>query len=52
MAQQSGADALGLVIYEKSPRYVNVQQAAKIRAVISESSKAIALLVNPSKSHR
>lgn len=51
MAQQQGADALGLVIYEKSPRYVNIQQAAKIRAVIHESALAIALLVNPSKSH-
>ena len=50
MAQQQGADALGLVIYEKSPRYVNIQQAAKIRAVIAESALAIALLVNPSKS--
>ena len=29
MAQQYGADALGLVIYEKSPRYVNLEQAAK-----------------------
>ena len=29
MAQQYGADALGLVIYEKSPRYVSVEQAAK-----------------------
>ena len=50
MAQQQGADALGLVIYEKSPRYVNIQQAAKIRAVIAESALAIALLANPSKS--
>jgi phosphoribosylanthranilate isomerase len=50
MAQQYGADALGLVIYEKSPRYVNVQQAAKIRASITGSTTAIALLVNPSVS--
>ena len=50
MAQQYGADALGLVIYEKSPRNVNVQQAAKIRASITGSTTAIALLVNPSVS--
>jgi phosphoribosylanthranilate isomerase len=49
MVQESGADALGLVIYEKSPRYVDIEQAAKIRAVISDSVKAIALVVNPSE---
>jgi phosphoribosylanthranilate isomerase len=50
MAQQYGADALGLVIYEKSPRYVSVEQAAKIRAAITSPTLAIALLVNPSES--
>ena len=49
MVQQSGADALGLVIYEKSPRYVDIDQAALIRAAISDSVLAIALLVNPSE---
>ena len=49
MAQQQGADALGLVIYDKSPRYINVEQASKIRAVIDDSTLAIALLVNPSE---
>ena len=50
MAQQYGADALGLVIYEKSPRYVNLEQAAKIRASITSDCLAIVLLVNPSES--
>jgi phosphoribosylanthranilate isomerase len=50
MAQKSGADAIGLVIYEKSPRYVDIEQAKDIRAVISKSTLAIALLVNPSES--
>ena len=50
MAQQKGADALGLVIYEKSPRYVNLEQAAKIRASITSDCLAIVLLVNPSES--
>lgn len=50
MAQQYGADALGLVIYEKSPRYVNIEQAAKIRGSMTSESLAIALLVNPSES--
>ncbi|MDG2018917.1 MAG: phosphoribosylanthranilate isomerase [Porticoccaceae bacterium] len=49
MVQQQGADALGLVIYDKSPRYINVEQASKIRAVIDDSTLAIALLVNPSE---
>ena len=49
MVQESGADALGLVIYEKSPRYVDIEQAAKIRASITSDSLAIALLVNPSE---
>ena len=49
MVQQSGADALGLVIYEKSPRYVDIDQAATIRAAINDSVLAIALLVNPNE---
>jgi phosphoribosylanthranilate isomerase len=49
MVQQQGADALGLVIYEKSPRYVDVQTAVQIRSVISKPALAIALLVNPSE---
>jgi len=49
MVQSAGADALGLVVYEKSPRYVDVQKAAEIRAAISAPALAIALLVNPSE---
>jgi phosphoribosylanthranilate isomerase len=49
MAQKSGADAIGLVIYEKSPRYVDIEQAKDIRVVISKTTLAIALLVNPSE---
>ena len=41
MVQQSGDDALGLVIYEKSPRYVDIDQAAAIRAAIKDSVLAI-----------
>ena len=46
MVQMAGADALGLVIYEKSPRYVDVEKAAEIRAVIKPPAQAVALLVN------
>ncbi|MGB1402544.1 MAG: phosphoribosylanthranilate isomerase [Porticoccaceae bacterium] len=46
MVQQAGADALGLVIYSKSPRYVSIEQAAEIRAVIKPPTVVVALLVN------
>lgn len=49
MVQMAGADALGLVIYEKSPRYVDVEKAAQIRAVIKPPAQAVALLVNASE---
>ena len=45
MAQRAGADALGLVIYGKSSRYVDIQRAAEIRAVIGSQTTAV-LLVN------
>ena len=49
MVQTAGADALGLVIYEKSPRYVDVDKASAIRAAIKSPALAVALLVNASE---
>jgi phosphoribosylanthranilate isomerase len=49
MAQRAGADALGLVIYPKSSRYVDIQRAAEIRAVIAPETMAVVLLVNADK---
>ena len=46
MAQQAGADALGLVVYSNSSRYVDIQRAAEIRAVIGPETMAVVLLVN------
>jgi phosphoribosylanthranilate isomerase len=46
MAQRAGADALGLVIYGESSRYVDIQRAAEIRAVIGSQTIAVVLLVN------
>ena len=46
MVQQAGADALGLVIYSKSSRYVDIQRAAEIRGVIGPEALAVVLLVN------
>ena len=50
MAQQAGADALGLVVYSKSSRYVDIQRAAEIRAVIGPETLAVVLLVNADES--
>ncbi len=44
---RSGADALGLVFYEKSPRYVSVQQAAQLVRAVSPFVTVVGLFVNP-----
>jgi phosphoribosylanthranilate isomerase len=46
MAQDAGADLLGLVIYRKSSRYVDVQRAVQIRQVIGPKTQCVVLLVN------
>src|SRR5512143_3029869 len=43
----SGADALGLVFYEKSPRHVGVEQAAKLESVVPPFVTVVGLFVNP-----
>lgn len=47
-AVHSGADALGLVFYGKSPRHVSVQQAVALADVISPFVTLVGLFVNPS----
>lgn len=44
----SGADALGLVFYEKSPRHVSVQQAALLARAVPPFVTVVGLFVNPS----
>ncbi|MFZ2161365.1 MAG: phosphoribosylanthranilate isomerase [Sideroxyarcus sp.] len=44
----SGADALGLVFYEKSPRHVGVSQAAQLARVVPPFVTVVGLFVNPS----
>ncbi len=44
----SGADALGLVFYDKSPRYVTLQQAAQLSAAIPQPVIQVGLFVNAS----
>lgn len=48
-AAQSGADAIGLVFHEKSPRHVTVQQAARVAAVLPPFVTLVGLFVNPSE---
>ncbi|TXT23063.1 MAG: phosphoribosylanthranilate isomerase [Gallionellaceae bacterium] len=47
-AAASGADALGLVFYDKSPRHVSVQQAAQLAQAIPPFVTLVGLFVNPS----
>jgi phosphoribosylanthranilate isomerase len=44
----SGADALGLVFYDKSPRHVAVLQAAQLAHSVSPFVTVVGLFVNPS----
>lgn len=44
----SGADALGLVFYEKSPRHVAVAQAAQLARSVPPFITLVGLFVNPS----
>jgi phosphoribosylanthranilate isomerase len=44
----SGADALGLVFYEKSPRHIGVQQAVKLAHAVPPFITTVGLFVNPS----
>lgn len=45
-AATCGADALGLVFYEKSPRHVNIQQAVQLAAAIPPFVTRVGLFVN------
>lgn len=46
MVARAGADAIGLVLYKKSSRYVDFEQAMAIRKSIDSSILTVALLVN------
>ncbi len=43
----SGADALGLVFYEKSPRHVSIGQAQQLAAAVPPFVTLVGLFVNP-----
>ena len=45
-AAQAGADAIGLVFYPKSPRYLSTERAVEIRAALPPFVQTVALFVN------
>ena len=46
-AAQAGADAIGLVFYPPSPRYLSTERAVEIRDALPPFVQAVALFVNP-----
>tara|TARA_B110000003_G_scaffold73588_1_gene75011 strand:- start:5969 stop:6586 length:618 start_codon:yes stop_codon:yes gene_type:complete len=46
MVEVAGADAIGVVLYENSSRYVNLEGAIEIKQAISGNMLCIALVVN------
>jgi phosphoribosylanthranilate isomerase len=46
-AAEAGADAIGLVFYPPSPRYLSVERAAEVRDALPPFVQSVALFVNP-----
>lgn len=46
-AAQAGADAIGLVFYPPSPRYLSAERAVEIRDALPPFVQTVALFVNP-----
>jgi phosphoribosylanthranilate isomerase len=47
MAAEAGADAIGLVFYPPSPRYLSAERALEIRDALPPFVQSVALFVNP-----
>jgi len=48
-AAEAGADAIGLVFYPPSPRFVTIEQARSLRRGLAPFVSAVALFVNPAR---
>lgn len=46
-AARAGADAIGLVFYPPSPRFLSVERAIEVRAALPPFVQSVALFVNP-----
>ena len=46
-AAEAGADAIGLVFYPPSPRFLNVERALEVRDALPPFVQVVALFVNP-----
>lgn len=46
-AAEAGADAIGLVFYPRSPRYLSAERAVQIRDALPPFVQTVALFVNP-----
>ncbi len=46
-AAQAGADAIGLVFYPPSPRYLSTERAVEVRDALPPFVQSVALFVNP-----
>jgi phosphoribosylanthranilate isomerase len=46
-AAQAGADAIGLVFYPRSPRFLSAERAVEIRDALPPFVQSVALFVNP-----
>src|SRR5437879_8584894 len=46
-AAEAGADAIGLVFYPPSPRFVSVERALEVRDALPPFVQTVALFVNP-----
>lgn len=47
-AVEAGADAIGFIFYEKSPRFIPIDEAAKIRRFINPFVHVVGVFVDPS----
>jgi len=49
-AAEAGADAIGLVFYPSSPRFLSIERAIEIRDALPPFVQTVALFVNPERS--